>query len=336
MSDEPIVLLKGSDQILLADAAGAHLASMLGERDRDEVVDQFGGDEYELTDAVLAASAVSMFGDRVIVMRNAGRFNAEACLPLVNYAADPNPTSQVLVVWERPLAPSGRANAVPKKLSDAIKACGGAVVDCDVGSNAKARQGWLDKHLAASSVSFIPSARHLIAERLGEDVSRLGGVLRVLESSFPHGAKLTVDDIEPFLGEAGSVPPWELTDAIDGGDVSGAVVKLRRLVSSGGRHPLQVMATLTSHYQRMLRLDGARVANETEAAALLGMKGSTFPEKKAMQQARRLGSERLAAAIRLLAAADADLRGLTAVPAEAVLEVLVGRLARLAGRPTRR
>ena len=43
MSDEPIVLLKGSDQILLADAAGAHLASMLGERDRDEVVDQFGG-----------------------------------------------------------------------------------------------------------------------------------------------------------------------------------------------------------------------------------------------------------------------------------------------------
>jgi hypothetical protein len=44
----------------------------------------------------------------------------------------------------------------------------------------------------------------------------------------------------------------------------------------------------------------------------------------------------LAAAIRLLAAADADLRGLTAVPAEAVLEVLVGRLARLAGRPTRR
>ena len=153
MSDEPIVLLKGSDQILLADAAGAHLASMLGERDRDEVVDQFGGDEYELTDAVLAASAVSMFGDRVIVMRNAGRFNAEACLPLVNYAADPNPTSQVLVVWERPLAPSGRANAVPKKLSDAIKACGGAVVDCDVGSNAKARQGWLDKHLAASSVS---------------------------------------------------------------------------------------------------------------------------------------------------------------------------------------
>ena len=96
------------------------------------------------------------------------------------------------------------------------------------------------------------------------------------------------------------------------------------------------MATLTSHYQRMLRLDGARVANETEAAALLGMKGSTFPAKKAMKQARRLGSERLAAAIRLLAAADADLRGLTAVPAEAVLEVLVGRLARLAGRPTRR
>ena len=107
----------------------------------------FSGDDFDLSDAVLAAQAVSMFGDRVIVVRNASRFNVEALGPLIAYADDPNPTSRVLVVWDKPMSPSGHAHAVPKKLTDAVKACGGVVSDSDVSPNAKVRQGWLDEHL---------------------------------------------------------------------------------------------------------------------------------------------------------------------------------------------
>jgi DNA polymerase-3 subunit delta len=82
----------------------------------------------------------------------------------------------------------------------------------------------------------------------------------------------------------------------------------------------------------MVRLDGAGVAGEKDAAALLGMKGSTFPAKKALQQGRSLGSAKLARAVHLLAAADLDLRGRTDQPGEQVLEVLVARLAALSGR----
>jgi hypothetical protein len=49
-----------------------------------------------------------------------------------------------------------------------------------------------------------------------------------------------------------------------------------------------------------------------------------------MQQARRLGHDRIVDAISLLAAADLDLRGAKAWPEDLVLEVLVARLARLA------
>ena len=42
---------------------------------------------------------------------------------------------------------------------------------------------------------------------------------------------------------------------------------------------------------------------------MLGMKGSTFPARKALQQSRRLGTERVRRAVELLAAADLDLRG---------------------------
>jgi DNA polymerase-3 subunit delta len=81
----------------------------------------------------------------------------------------------------------------------------------------------------------------------------------------------------------------------------------------------------------MILHDGANVEHERAAAELLGLKGSTFPARKALTGARRLGSERLRTAIGLLAAADADLRGATGCPPEQVMEVLVGRLARLSG-----
>ena len=50
----------------------------------------------------------------------------------------------------------------------------------------------------------------------------------------PGAGPLEPDDIEPFLGEAGSVPPWELTDAIDEGRVAESVDKLRRMLGGGG------------------------------------------------------------------------------------------------------
>ena len=59
------------------------------------------------------------------------------------------------------------------------------------------------------------------------------------------------------------------------------------------------------------------------------MKGSTFPARKALRQSRKLGSKRIARSVELLAQADLDLRGATAVAPEAVLEVLVARLTQL-------
>jgi DNA polymerase-3 subunit delta len=77
----------------------------------------------------------------------------------------------------------------------------------------------------------------------------------------------------------------------------------------------------------MLRLDGTGITDPKAAAAMLGM--SAFPAQKVLAQARRLGPERVARAISLIADADLDLRGLVDWPDELVIEVLVARLAQL-------
>ena len=101
------------------------------------------------------------------------------------------------------------------------------------------------------------------------------------------------------------------------------------MTEGGSRHALQVLATLHTHYQRALALDGAGAGDEKAAAAVLGLTGSTFPARKALNLSRRLGSAKVASAVNLLARADLDVRGASAVPDATTLEVLVARLARM-------
>jgi len=211
-----------------------------------------------------------------------------------------------------------------------LKAAGGDLVSTDAPSRARERQSWFDEQLADTGLHLDAAARVLLIEQLGEDVARLPAIVDTLLATFGPRSRLHADDVRPFLGDAGAVPTWDLTDAIDAGDTARALTNLSRLVHGGERHPLQILATLHGHYTRMLRLDGAGAADEKEAAQVLGVKGSTYPARKALDQSRRLGHEGVARAIALLADADLDLRGAKEWSDELVLEVLVARLSRLA------
>jgi DNA polymerase-3 subunit delta len=222
----------------------------------------------------------------------------------------------------------GGGGTVPAKLVTAVKASG-EQIDAGAPRQAKERTSWVVDRLRKSPLNFDARAGQRLTEHLGEDVSRLGGIIDLLVTAHGEGATITADDVEPFLGDAGGVAPWDLTDALDKGDASTALTHLHRLLRGGDRHPLVVLATLHRHYGQMLRLDGAGVRNDSEAAQVLGLKGSTFPAKKALTQSRKLGSRKVRRAISLLAEADLDLRGQKSWPEELVMEVLVARLAQL-------
>src|SRR5438270_846669 len=163
------------------------------------------------------------------------------------------------------------------------------------------------------------AVRQLVADLVGDDDPALAV------------EELAGDD----YGEAGGVAPWDLTDAIDRGDTVAALENLHRLLGAG-RHPLVILASLHNHYARILRLEGSGAADEKAAAEMLGITGSTFPARKALSQARRLGHDAAARAITLLADADLALKGSIEWPDGLVLEVLVARLSRLGPRAAAR
>ena len=336
-----VQLLTGDDPVLLAEAVARITKDALGDEDRSLALEQL--DEASLRDpdggwslAPLVDAAQTepfLTSRRVVVGRHLTRFSrAGQYDELVRLLEGMPATTDLILVWERGADPAmgGRLPAVPKALTAAVKAAGGARVDVSPPTRKADAGKWLRDQLGRSTLKFEPSAVVAVEELVGADRGNVVGLLRTLEGALGSGSTVTAEDVAVYGGEAGSVVPWELDDAIDRGDIAAALKVLHRLLPS--RHALQVLAALHGRYQRMLRLDGAGAADEQQAAAMLGMKGSTFPAKKILGQTRRLGSEKVARAIRLLADADLALRGTVDWPDELVLEVLVARLAALSAR----
>lgn len=320
----PVTLLKGDDEVLLRDAVRLLVDDLVGDDDRSLVVEEVevAGTDDQGNDPLLAlvdAAQTPPFltEHRVVLARILEkRERNDQVAPLVDYLADPLPSTRLVLEW--------RTGKVPKALLEAVTRAGGEQVDTSPGRKVGE---WVQQHLADAELKVDAEARQRLTTWVGDEPSRLLGLVDLLRSTYGAGTKITVAEIEPFLGDDGGVPPWDLTDAIDKGDRARALELLQRMIGQGERHPFQVLATLHSHLARILRLDGADVTSEAEAAALLGLKGSTFPAKKALGQARKLGHDRIVRMLELLAEADLDLRGGKAWPDHLVLEVLVARLA---------
>ena len=286
-------------------------------------VEELSGDDADVASIVDACRTPPFLAERrVVVARDMGRFRTEDLEPLLTWLADPLPTTALVL--------TAGGGQVSPRLTAAVKKVG-RVVDTTVGTG-KGRSQWLSARLRQAPVHLDAAAAHLLEEHLGEDVGRLTTLLDALAAAYGEGARVGPEEVQPFLGDAGGVAPWDLTDAIDRGDTAAALERLHRMLDAGERHPLVVMATLHRHYAAMLRLDGSRARDEKAAAEMLGV--APFPARKALTRARQLGPAGIARAIELLAEADVDLRGAKGWPDALVLEVLVARLSRL-GRGVR-
>ena len=262
---------------------------------------------------------------RVVVVRDAQALGVEECRPLLEWLAAPTTTATLVL---------GVVGARTHRLVGASA----DVRHVAVGSRPAERVAFVADTLARHGVRVERSVAQRVAERVGDDVARVDALARTLASIFGT-ATLGFAQIDPYLGGAGDVPEWDLTDAIDAGNVTRAVVVARRMLDSRSRVGVQILGSLSRHFLRMARVEGAGLTSDAQAAALLGVK--PYPAGKALRQADRLGGERLRAAVHLIARADLDLKGAVSYggrdaegdwdPTErTVIEVLVARLATLA------
>ncbi|HYH50729.1 MAG TPA: hypothetical protein VEG38_14375 [Acidimicrobiia bacterium] len=332
----PVHLVVGDDPRFRSDATKALIAELLGADDPSLALEEFSlapradsgdadtaaaGDGPPIVATALGSASTPPFGTerRVIVIREVGAMSAADADLVARYLGDPCPTTSLVLV--------GGGGRMPLALTKAIKGAGGVEVKTSPAKTGDALTGALE----AADIKLTAAAAHRISGWLGDDAGRIPALLDVLRAAYGEGARIDVDDLDPYLGEAGGVAPYHLTGAIDKGDAAVALEILHRL-RGASFHPLQVMALLHKHYQRMLRLDDPSIGGEQGAVEALGGKVKPYPAGLALRQARLLGADGLRAAYGHLAKADVDLRGATGLGEDAVLEVLVARLAGLSRR----
>ena len=223
------VCVVGTDATMVYDALHNVIAEALGELDPSFALQDFtakdvtssGGEP--VTPLVMEALNTPPFlvQRRVVVVRDAQSLLADEVASVLAWMSDPAP-DVVLVLA-----------VVGTKASKLVKGAS-SVVEVNVGSRTADRVTFVEAKLAEYRVTIDHDAANKITERLGDDVARVDALARTLQTIYGT-APLNFSHVEPYLGDAGDVPEWDLTDAIDGGDAAKAITVARRMLDSKGR-----------------------------------------------------------------------------------------------------
>src|SRR5437660_3425196 len=154
--------VKGDDATLVADALRALLDELAGDDAGGFGVEDFGGEGVDISGVVDACQTPPFLADRrVVVLRDVNKLGADDVAALIGYLDDPLPTTVLVLV-------TGEGRTSPK-LNDAVKKVG-HIVDAAVGRD---RDRWVAAKLKEAPINLDAAAARLVAEHLGEDVSRL-------------------------------------------------------------------------------------------------------------------------------------------------------------------
>lgn len=169
-----------------------------------------------------------------------------------------------------------------------------------------------------AGVELDAAGRRALAERSGHDLERVAAVLDMLaRAGIPRPQARQIDLL---LGSSAAPGvPWEVTDAVEAGDVA------RALEAVAGADAQAVLSWLGRRVVELGRLAEQDVGDEQHAQQILG--GPAWRAGKAIVPARRLGA-RAPQALAEVVAATAAARGSNG-HAEQRAAALVVRLARL-------
>ena len=334
------ICVVGTDATMVYDALHNVIAAALGDVDPSFALQDFtakdvtsAGSESIAPQIIEALNTPPFLVDRrVVVVRDAQLLLADEVGQLLEWLKQPSPNITLLL-------------AVVGAKSNKLAKAAAELIETNVGTRPQDKIAFAQEKMDEYRISIERSVLQQVTDLVGDDLARLDQIARTLQSIY-GSAPLKFEHVAPYLGEAGDVPPWDLTDAIDKGDASKAIIVARRMLDSKNRAGLQVLNILQRHFVQMMKLEGSGVTNQDEAAALLGI-NSPFSAGKALQSAKVLGTDRISTAVHWITEADLALKGGVSyggkdlntdmdVTELTVIEILVARLAKMSQGARRR
>ena len=258
----------------------------------------------------------SLFADeRVLVLEAAAEAGKDAVTLIADAAAD-LPPGTVLVVAH---SGGGRAKALAGQLRD----LGATTHTCAKITKAAERADFVRGEFRALKVKADDDTVSALLEAVGSDIRELAAACSQLVAD--TGGKVDVAAVRRYHSGKAEVTGFDIADKAVTGDIAGSAEALRWAMASGVPHVL--LADALAEAVHTIARVGPLSGDPYRLASELGM--PPWRVQKAQKQSRRWSRDRVATAIRLVAALNGDVKGVAA-DADYALEATVRKVAELA------
>lgn len=264
---------------------------------------EFNLDERDMTkdpqadDIVASLNTFPMGAEfRLVILTNCDKLPKAMSEPLVEYFANPSPTTVCLVVATT-LAKNTRLYKAIKKLGDK------AIIDCAPKKTWEMPPQVVKMAAARGKAMGLPAAEALVA-RSGENTRMLDNELKKL-ASMVTGSEITLADIERHVMRTAEVKPWEFLNAVAARDL---VRSLELLKLQPAKSEVRLWSLLVTRLRELIIAKSLDTRGQgSQLATTLGVQG--WQVKNHLSWARRWRMDELLEALSQAIEVELALKG---------------------------
>jgi DNA polymerase-3 subunit delta len=298
---EPLLLVLGEEELLVERAVRAALAQA---REVDSSADLTRVRVTDLTPPELAELlSPSLFAEgRVVVLEGAQEVGKEIAEAVLSYAKEPADGIVLIVLHTG----GGRAK-VAKDLPGALKKAGATVVECSKITKPADRDAFVKDEVRRAGGRIDPAGLAALIETVGNDLRELAAAASQLVTD--NDGKVDEAAVRRYHQGKAEVTGFAVADLAVVGDRAGAMEALRWAMQLGVPHVL-VADALAEGVRTVAKVASAGRGDPFRMAGDLGM--PPWKVKRAQGQARGWTPAGLAEAMQIVAALNADVKGVAA------------------------
>ncbi|MFC0547620.1 DNA polymerase III subunit delta [Kutzneria chonburiensis] len=298
---DPLLLVLGDEELLVERAVRAALAQA---READASADLTRVRVTDLTPPELAELlSPSLFAEgRVVVLEGAQEVGKEIADAVLSYAKEPADGIVLIVLHTG----GGRAK-VAKDLPGALKKAGATVVECSKITKPADRDAFVKDEVRRAGGKIDPAGLAALIETVGNDLRELAAAASQLVTD--NDGKVDEAAVRRYHQGRAEVTGFAVADLAVVGDRAGAMEALRWAMQLGVPHVL-VADALAEGVRTVAKVASAGRGDPFRMAGDLGM--PPWKVKRAQGQARGWSPAGLAEAMQIVAALNADVKGVAA------------------------
>jgi DNA polymerase III subunit delta len=305
-----VTLVTGSEEFLAERTVQQVRTAVRGADPEAEMSETVAG---QLTMATLGElAAPSLFSTtRCVVVRQLEELPDESVEGLVGYAAAPADDVALVLVHGGGAKGSGVLTKLRKTGVTEVKTAA---------LTAREYPGFVVNELRGHRVRIDPDAAAFLVQAVGQDLRSLSAAASQLAGDF-EGKPVTIDMVKTYFGGRAEAKSFAVADHAVSGRTAKALEELRWALD-GGTAPVLVTSALAGSLRGLAKLKSApRGMRNADLMREVGVPGWKLDILR--DQARGWDDDGLGRAIRVVAAADADIKGRAHDPSYALEKMVL-------------